>query len=150
MLDDLWIDILSFFAQIYLTLYEMTIGIGKWWAGTEIEDSHKDKERKVKEIKARRRKRKVEPSSNSSGRFSFSFPFSPIRYMIRLRVRTDSATGRFFPGMVNLSGTLCYMNSVLQVGSMTSASHALIGPYLTLLLVYCFHTLTHHSPRKGY
>ncbi|XAO23784.1 hypothetical protein I312_102564 [Cryptococcus bacillisporus CA1280] len=91
-LDDLWIDILSFFARIYLTLYEMTLGIGKWWAGTEIEDSHKGKERKVKEIKARRRRRRVEPSSNSS----------------------DAATGRFFPGMVNLSGTLCYMNSVLQ------------------------------------
>lgn len=128
----------------------MTLGIGKWWAGTEIEDSHKGKERKEKEIKARRRRRRVEPSSSSSGRFSFSLPFSPIRYMIRLRVRTDSSTGRFFPGMVNLSGTLCYMNSVLQVGFMTSASHALIEPYLTLLLVCCFHTFTHHSPRKGY
>lgn len=149
-LNDLWIDILSFFAQVYLTLYEMTLGIGKWWAGTEIEDSHKGKERKVKEIKARRRRRRVESSSSSSGRFSFSFPFSSVGYMIRLRVRIDSATGRFFPGMVNLSGTLCYMNSVLQVGFMTSASHVLIGPCLTLLLVCCFHTLTHHSPRKCY
>jgi len=27
----------------------------------------------------------------------------------------------YFPGMVNLSGTLCYMNSVLQVRSPSSA-----------------------------
>ncbi|OXB39993.1 ubiquitin carboxyl-terminal hydrolase 1 [Cryptococcus neoformans] len=92
LLDDLWIDILSFFAQVYLTLYKMTLGFEKWWAGTETEDSHRGKEKKEKEVKAKRRRRRVEPSSTSS----------------------DSATGRFFPGMVNLSGTLCYMNSVLQ------------------------------------
>lgn len=149
--DDLWIDILSFFAQVYLALYEMTLGIGKWWAGTEIEDSHRGKETKEKEIKAKRRRRRVEPSSNSSGRF-FSFSFSLVILYVWLVYgwETDSATGRFFPGMVNLSGTLCYMNSVLQVGFIASASHASVGPYLMLLLVCRLHTLTHHPSRKSY
>lgn len=33
----------------------------------------------------------------------------------------------YYPGMVNLSGTLCYMNSVLQVSSTSSTSLSEIG-----------------------
>lgn len=80
LLDDLWIDILSFFAQVYLTLYKMTLGFEKWWAGTETEDSHRGKEKKEKEVKAKRRRRRLEPSSSSSGRFLSFFLFSPCMY----------------------------------------------------------------------
>ncbi|WRT66375.1 uncharacterized protein IL334_003330 [Kwoniella shivajii] len=98
-LDQLLRGSLWILHQFYLELSSMAIGLSSWWGGgesslsTKVELMPLDKEKKVK-----RRRRKVENDHI---------------------YKTDS--NNHFPGMVNLSGTLCYMNSVLQAfASITS------------------------------
>ncbi|WWC89362.1 uncharacterized protein L201_004284 [Kwoniella dendrophila CBS 6074] len=105
-LDELLRSLLSIFHQIYIEILKMVLGLGllNWWSGSttatgsssKIDNIHMDNTKKVK-----RRRRKVEsPQQNG-------------------HVYQESTN--HFPGMVNLSGTLCYMNSVLQAfASITS------------------------------
>nr|XP_019010974.1 uncharacterized protein I206_04279 [Kwoniella pini CBS 10737]OCF49755.1 hypothetical protein I206_04279 [Kwoniella pini CBS 10737] len=98
-IDDLLRGILGIIHQAYIELVGMILGISSWWGGGEtssgkIENIPLDGRQRVQ-----RRRRRVE-NGNSNGHVS----------------KDDH-----FPGMVNLSGTLCYMNSVLQAfASITS------------------------------
>ncbi|KAK8864408.1 hypothetical protein IAR55_001656 [Kwoniella newhampshirensis] len=102
--DDYLVLLISLFAQSFLTLYDMALGLSSWWSGNAAASAVRGGE-KLEMVERRdgkvvkRRRRKVD-SPRSNG--------------------TVIVNG-YFPGMVNLSGTLCYMNSVLQAfASMSS------------------------------
>ncbi|RSH87343.1 hypothetical protein EHS25_003252 [Saitozyma podzolica] len=93
LLTSLWGIIVSLAGQTYWDIFitgrEMALGLGRWWAGAgaqeEVEMTESKRDGGVAKVKRRRRKE-----------------------------ATSGDAPQYFPGMVNLSGTLCYMNSVLQ------------------------------------
>ncbi|WVQ80648.1 hypothetical protein IAT38_002753 [Cryptococcus sp. DSM 104549] len=91
----LWLLCISFFGQVYLSFYEMALGLSRLWGGTAPEEKSGEEVKLVerKEQKVKRRRRKIDSPVPGAG---------------------GSGKGEHFSGMVNLSGTLCYMNSVLQ------------------------------------
>ncbi|WVN88243.1 uncharacterized protein L203_103444 [Cryptococcus depauperatus CBS 7841] len=90
-LNKVWIIFLTLASQLYISICDMTLGIGKWFDSNKemVEEERLRLIRKEdKSVKVKRRRQKVDS--------------------------LNVATREYFPGMVNLSGTLCYMNSVLQ------------------------------------
>ncbi|WVR07047.1 hypothetical protein IAU60_004086 [Kwoniella sp. DSM 27419] len=99
-LSDLVVLFLSFFGQLALTWNEAMLGLTGWWTGAAASGSQlagKEDGVEMEKKKVRRRRRKADDKGSG--------------------VPEEG----YFPGMVNLSGTLCYMNSVLQAfASITS------------------------------
>jgi ubiquitin carboxyl-terminal hydrolase 1 len=80
----------------------MALGLARWLAGGGAEAVPMTEQGEGKKVKRRRRK------ETPAGEQQFSLPN-------QMRAENTGEV-QHFPGMVNLSGTLCYMNSVLQVG----------------------------------
>ncbi|ODN79782.1 hypothetical protein L202_03690 [Cryptococcus amylolentus CBS 6039] len=87
-LNGIYLACLSLFGQLYLIALDMVLGLSTWWGGVQ-KNEHELAEQAKPEVK--RKRRRAEPSAV-----------------------VPSGSKEHFPGMVNLSGTLCYMNSVLQ------------------------------------
>ncbi|WVQ72594.1 hypothetical protein IAR50_002152 [Cryptococcus sp. DSM 104548] len=89
-IDGIYLAFLSILGQLYIIALDMVLGLSAWWGG--VQDNEKEKRLAEKtEPKVKRRRRRAEPSGV-----------------------VPNWSKEHFPGMVNLSGTLCYMNSVLQ------------------------------------
>ena len=94
--------------------YRMALGIARWWGG-RVECTEEDGEEGIKLLeqpeqgggkkKVKRRRRKEEAAGRNTA-------FTSVDGADHGGVEDP----QYFPGMVNLSGVLCYMNSVLQVG----------------------------------
>ena len=81
-----------YLSGVLLLYYEVVrlvnMALTRWWRPVAVENDGLETKQKKAKVK-RRRAKSTTPSVSETGHF---------------------------PGMVNLSGTLCYMNSVLQVG----------------------------------
>lgn len=99
--------IIGYWLVVYEQYDDMAIKLGGWIMGRQADKSEEsvplvDKQKEgEKKVKRRRRK---EPTD--------------VAGMFGLPLDTGQLTivDGYYPGMVNLSGVLCYMNSVLQVG----------------------------------
>jgi hypothetical protein len=109
--------IVSWFLVIYLWIStkadEMAIGIGRWIMGQQTVAAMPENIKLVdghKKVKRRRRQAGTEGAVAGMSRLVIFETF-----------KTLMTEDGYFPGMVNLSGVLCYMNSVLQVSGSGTA-----------------------------